>query len=95
VSDQDLSALVVRGSFSSRDLWKKILYSGFELIGELLRTTLTHKKNLLLDICCFCLFGEFAEVLERKIRRVQLAYSVRDAALALFTESVFSITNKS
>jgi len=65
VSEQDLSALLVRESFSSHDLWKKTLYLGIELIGELLRTTLTYKQNLFFDICCFCLFGEFAEVLER------------------------------
>ena len=65
MSEQDLSALVVRVNFSSHDLGKKTLHLGIELIGELLRTTLTHKQNLFFDICCFCLFGEFAEVLER------------------------------
>ena len=68
VSEQDLSALLVRESFSSHDLWKKTLYLGIELIGELLRTTLTYKQNLFLIVSyCFCLFGEFAKAFERKV----------------------------
>ena len=82
-----LLALVVHVSFAfmnKADVRKlSTLYSGIELICEFLTTILYHNRNLFSIISyCFCLFGEFAKVFERKISRVQVAH-LHSAARAL------------
>ena len=48
----------------NKDLWKKALFSGIELICESLRTMLSHNQFLLSIVSySFYLFVEFAEVL--------------------------------
>ena len=48
----------------NKDLYKKALFSGIELICEFLRTMLNHNQCLLSIVSySFCLFVEFAEVL--------------------------------
>ena len=54
-------------------LWIKLM-SGIELICEFLTTILDHNQNLFSIISCFCLFGEFSKVFERKVWRVQVAH---------------------
>ena len=45
----------------------RTLYAGIELICEFLITILNHNQNLfLMAPYCFCLFGEFAKISERK-----------------------------
>ena len=49
----------------NKDLWKKALFSGIELICESLRTMLSHNQFLLSIVSySFYLFVEFAEVLK-------------------------------
>ena len=51
----------------NKDLCKKALFSGIDLICEFLRTMLNHSQFLLSIVSySFCLFLEFAEVLIMK-----------------------------
>ena len=47
----------------NKDLCKKALFSGIELICEFLRTMINHNQLLLSIVYSFYLFVEFAEVL--------------------------------
>ena len=52
----------------------KTLYSEIVFICQFLKTMLNHKQNLFSLISnCFCLFGEFADVFDREVWRVQVA----------------------
>ena len=76
--------------FCKEKLCKKTLYSGIQLICEFPKQFLTITKPCFLVVYyCFCLFGEFANVFERKVWRVQVAICIVQR-VHFKSESVFS-----